>query len=56
MIAMTTRGIIIANTGTPSTLTPDAVRNYLSEFLSDPRICPINPIAWKLILKAFILP
>lgn len=53
---MTKRGIIIANTGTPNAPTPDAVRGYLSEFLSDPRICPINPIAWKLILNAFILP
>lgn len=53
---MTKRGIIIANTGTPTAPTPDAVRSYLSEFLSDPRICPINPVAWKLILNAFILP
>lgn len=56
MVCMTKRGIIIANTGTPAAPTPDAVRSYLSEFLSDPRICPINPAAWKLILHAFILP
>lgn len=53
---MTKQGIIIANTGSPTTPTPDAVRSYLSEFLTDPRICPINPVVWKLILNAFILP
>lgn len=49
-------GIIIANTGSPSAPTPDAVRAYLSEFLTDPRICPMNPVAWNIILKLFILP
>ncbi len=49
-------GIVIANTGSPSAPTPDAVRCYLREFLSDPRICPMNPVLWKFILNKFILP
>lgn len=49
-------GVIIANTGTPEAPTPAAVRAYLQQFLSDPRICPMNPAVWKLILNAFILP
>lgn len=53
---MNERGVIIANTGSPSAPTPEAVRTYLNEFLTDPRICPMNPLLWKLILNAFILP
>lgn len=53
---MAKRGIIIANTGSPAAPTPEAVRAYLRDFLSDPRICPINPICWKFILNACILP
>lgn len=53
---MAQRGIIIANTGSPAAPTPEAVRSYLRDFLSDPRICPINPICWKFILNACILP
>lgn len=53
---MSKQGIIIANTGTPIAPTSDAVRSYLSEFLSDPRIRPFHPLAWNIILNAFILP
>ncbi len=49
-------GIIIANTGSPDAPEPEAVKRYLREFLTDPRICPMNPFVWKLILNAFILP
>lgn len=50
------RSVIIANTGTPSAPTPEAVRIYLRQFLSDPRIRPINPLLWKVVLNACILP
>lgn len=53
---MTRCGAIIVNTGTPSAPTPDAVRKYLREFLSDPRICPMPPAIWNFILNSFILP
>ncbi len=50
------RGVLIVNTGSPDAPTPDAVRAYLRDFLSDERICPVNPVLWKIILNAFILP
>ncbi len=49
-------GILLANTGTPSAPTPQALRLYLSEFLSNPHIVPMNKIVWSIILHAFILP
>lgn len=49
-------GVIIVNTGSPTAPTPGAVANYLYRFLSDPRICPMNPRLWKFILKHFIVP
>lgn len=48
--------IVIVNTGSPAAPTADAVRPYLRSFLGDPRICPMNPIAWKAILNLFIVP
>lgn len=53
---MAKRGIIIANTGSPEAPTPEAVRSYLSAFLTDPRICPMNPLFWRFLLKTCILP
>ncbi len=49
-------GIIVANTGSPDAPEPEAVKRYLREFLSDPRICPMNPRVWKIILNRCILP
>lgn len=49
-------GILLANTGTPSAPKPRAVRKYLSRFLMDRRIAPMNRAAWWLILHLFILP
>ena len=49
-------GIIIMNTGSPAAPTSEAVAEYLRAFLSDPRICPMNPRLWHLILNRFIIP
>ncbi|MDR2714226.1 MAG: ferrochelatase [Coriobacteriales bacterium] len=49
-------GIILANTGTPSEPTPQAVKKYLAQFLSDKRIVPMNPVIWWFILRLAILP
>ncbi len=49
-------GILLLNTGSPDAPTPDAVRSYLAEFLTDPRICPMNPHIWNFLLNRFILP
>ena len=49
-------GIIIVNTGSPAAPTSEAVAAYLRSFLSDPRICPMNPTIWHFILTRFIIP
>lgn len=48
-------GVLLVNLGTPDAPTPAAVRRYLAEFLSDPRVVEIPAIAWKLILHGIIL-
>ena len=45
-----TRTFLLLNLGTPDAPTPDAVRRYLREFLSDPRVIDIHPIARFLLL------
>ena len=49
-------GILLINLGTPETPTAAAVRRYLREFLSDPRVVEIWRPLWWLILNLFILP
>ena len=48
-------GILLVNLGTPSAPTVMAVRAYLKEFLSDPRVVEIPRLPWWLILNLFIL-
>ena len=48
--------VLILNLGTPSAPTPKAVRAYLKEFLSDPRVVEIPRIIWWCILNGIILP
>lgn len=48
-------GVIIANTGTPEAPTKKAVKKYLSQFLMDPRICPMPRPVWWMLLHAHIL-
>ena len=48
-------GVVIANTGTPSAPTPKAVKQYLAQFLMDPRICPMPRPVWWLLLHTVIL-
>ncbi len=48
-------GVLITNLGTPKAATTKAVRVYLTEFLSDPRIVEIPRLLWLLILHGFIL-
>jgi ferrochelatase len=49
-------GLLLINLGTPDAPTPAAVRRYLREFLSDPRVLDIHPIARTLLLNLVILP
>lgn len=48
--------ILLLNLGTPSAPTPKAVRAYLKEFLSDPRVVEIPRVIWWCILNGIILP
>ncbi len=48
-------GVLLVNLGTPSAPTAGAVRRYLAEFLSDPRVIEIPQIAWQPILRGIIL-
>jgi len=49
-------GTLLLNLGTPDAPTPAAVRRYLREFLSDPRVIDIHPVGRKLLLELVILP
>jgi protoporphyrin/coproporphyrin ferrochelatase len=49
-------GIILINLGTPATAQVGDVRRYLREFLSDPRVIDIAPLARWLLLNFVILP
>jgi ferrochelatase len=48
-------GVLLINLGTPDAPHARAVRRYLAEFLSDPRVVEIPAIAWKPILHGIIL-
>jgi ferrochelatase len=48
-------GILLVNLGTPDAPTTKAVRPYLKEFLSDPRVVEIPRPIWWLILNGIIL-
>ena len=48
-------GILLVNLGTPAEPTKAAVRRYLREFLSDPRVVEIPRLVWLPILYAFVL-
>lgn len=47
--------ILLVNLGTPDAPTAQAVRPYLKEFLSDPRVVEIPKAVWWLILNGIIL-
>ena len=48
-------GVLLINLGTPEAPTKQALRPYLKEFLSDPRVVEIPRPIWWLILNAVIL-
>jgi ferrochelatase len=48
-------GVLLINLGTPDSPEPGAVRRYLAEFLSDPRVVEIPWFVWKPILHGIIL-
>ena len=48
-------GVLLINLGTPDAPEVRAVRRYLAEFLSDPRVVEIPALAWKPILHGIVL-
>lgn len=48
-------GVLLANLGTPEAPTAEALRPYLRQFLSDPRVIELPPWKWRPILEAFVL-
>jgi len=53
---MKRHALLLVNTGSPDTPEPDAVEQYLQEFLSDKRIVSLPRFFWKPLLEKFILP
>jgi protoheme ferro-lyase len=49
-------GLLLVNLGTPAAPTAAAVRRYLREFLSDPRVIDLPWLWRKLLLEVVILP
>ncbi|MCM2252371.1 MAG: ferrochelatase [Ramlibacter sp.] len=48
--------VLYCNLGTPDEPTPAAVRRYLAEFLTDPRVVELPGALWRPLLHGLILP
>lgn len=48
-------GVLLVNLGSPDAPTPEAVRVYLKEFLSDPRVVEIPALLWQPVLRGIVL-
>lgn len=48
-------GVLLVQLGTPAAPTPAAVRAYLREFLSDPRVVELPRLLWWPLLHLFVL-
>ncbi len=48
--------VVLVNLGTPTAPTPSAVRRYLREFLSDPRVVELPRWLWRPLLNLLVLP
>jgi ferrochelatase len=48
-------GVLVAQLGTPDAPTPQALRPYLRQFLSDMRVIDYHPLLWQPILRGIIL-
>lgn len=48
-------GVLLINLGTPDAPEPAAIRRYLAQFLSDPRVVELPPVLWQPILRTVVL-
>jgi ferrochelatase len=48
-------GVVLLNLGSPEAPTAAAVRPYLRQFLSDPRVVELPRIIWSVVLNGFVL-
>jgi protoporphyrin/coproporphyrin ferrochelatase len=49
-------GVLLVNLGTPDAPEPAAVRRYLAQFLSDPRVVELPKLLWAPLLHGVVLP
>ena len=49
-------GVLLLNLGSPQAPTPEAVRPFLRQFLSDPRVIETSPWLWLPVLYGIVLP
>lgn len=49
-------GVLLINLGTPDSPKTSDVRKYLTQFLNDPRVIDINPIARFILVNGIIVP
>jgi len=50
------KSVLLVNLGTPAAPTTAAVKAYLAEFLSDPRVVPLPRWLWLPVLERIVLP
>jgi ferrochelatase len=55
VVAAPKLGVLLINLGTPDKPEPGAVRIYLRQFLSDPRVVEIPQLLWQPILRGIVL-
>lgn len=55
-VAAAKTAVVLVNLGTPDAADAPAVRRYLKQFLSDPRVVEIPRALWWIILNCIILP
>src|SRR5579859_730537 len=51
----TVPGVLLVNLGTPDAPEPEALRRYLREFLSDPRVVTLPRLLWLPFLHLLVL-
>src|SRR6187431_3228960 len=56
LFLMSKVAVLLVQLGTPDAPTPRALRPYLRQFLSDPRVIEVPRLKWFFILNLFVMP